>query len=120
MKKLVAFLSGVIIAATFLFIQHSPIDKKATLVDKELLESVAGDRDNPDAAFRFRFAMLAGNQQNVDLVKMRREAISYSDRVMKSASGLRKTSAATWSGIGPGNIGGRGRSVVLNPTNRNF
>jgi len=38
---------------------------------------------------------------------------------MKSATTLRKTSASTWSALGPGNIGGRVRSIVINPANSN-
>ena len=38
---------------------------------------------------------------------------------MKRATTLRKTSASTWSALGPGNIGGRVRSIVINPANSN-
>ena len=38
---------------------------------------------------------------------------------MKRATTLRKTSASTWSALGPGNIGGRVRSIVMNPANSN-
>jgi photosystem II stability/assembly factor-like uncharacterized protein len=81
------------------------------------LESAPGDRDNPDAAYRYRYAILAGNQQNVDFQQRRREAVSYTNQKMKSAKTLRKTSASTWSALGPGNIGGRVRSIVINPAN---
>jgi len=82
-----------------------------------LRESSAGDRDNPDAAYRYRYEILAGNQQNVDFQQRRREAVSYTKLTMKTARMLRKTSASTWTGLGPGNIGGRVRSIVVSPVN---
>lgn len=119
MKKLSIFLVAVIVVAAILFVRNSFMEKKKTPGDNELLESIVGDKDNPDAALRFRHAILAGNHQNVDLAQMRREAISYSNKVMKNPLNLRKTSITTWSAIGPGNIGGRVRSIVINPTNSN-
>jgi hypothetical protein len=78
---------------------------------------VINRRQRPSgAALRFRYAMLAGNRQNIDLVRMRREAIAYSDKMMRSESRLSKTSAALRSELGPGNIGGRVRSILINPT----
>ncbi|HTY10069.1 MAG TPA: T9SS type A sorting domain-containing protein [Bacteroidota bacterium] len=83
----------------------------------EPLESAAGDRDNPDAAYQWRYAILAGNQRNVDFQQKRREAVTYTAQKMKKSGALRKTSAASWSALGPGNIGGRVRSIVINPQN---
>lgn len=120
MKKLTLFLSFVIAMATFLFIHKSSLDRRFLRDDDALFESVIGDKDNPDAAFRFRYAMLAGNQQNIDLVQMRREAIGYTNQMIKSTRSLNKTSAATWTALGPGNIGGRVRSIVIHPTNSNM
>lgn len=87
--------------------------------EDESMESSPGDRDNPDAAFRFRYAILAGNQQNVDLVQRRREAVSFTNTVMKPARSLHKVSGTTWSELGPGNIGGRVRSIIVNPADGN-
>ncbi len=83
------------------------------------MESAPGDRDNPDAAYRYRYEILAGNQQNVDFQQRRREAVGFTNRTMRSAKTLRKTSASTWSALGPGNIGGRVRSIAINPANSN-
>ena len=120
MKKLTLLLSFVIAAATFLFIHKSSLDRRFLRDDEEPFESVTGDKDNPDAAFRFRYAMLAGNQQNIDLLQMRQEAIGYTNQMIKSTRSLNKTSAATWTALGPGNIGGRVRSIVIHPTNSNL
>ncbi len=91
--------------------------RKGPREDHDALESAPGDRDNPDAAFRFRYAILAGNQQNVDFLRLRREAVSYTNLKMKSDKRLHKISATAWSAVGPGNIGGRVRSIVVNPAN---
>lgn len=109
-------LSVVIAVTAFLLIQKTS-QRKGPREDDDALESAPGDRDNPDAAFRFRYAILAGNQQNVDLLQRRREAVSYTNQRMKNDKSLRKTSATTWSALGPGNIGGRVRSIVVNPAN---
>jgi photosystem II stability/assembly factor-like uncharacterized protein len=119
MKKLTLFLSFVIAMAAFLFIHKSSLDRRFLREDDEPFESVIGDKDNPDAAFRFRYAMLAGNQQNIDLVQMRREAIGYTNQMIRSTRSLNKASAVTWTALGPGNIGGRVRSIVIHPTNSN-
>jgi len=103
-------------AAAFLLIQK-PFVHKSPGEEDESRESSAGDRDNPDAAYRYRYEILAGNQQNVDFQQRRREAVGYTNRTMKNASTLRKTTASTWSALGPGNIGGRVRSIVVNPGN---
>ncbi len=83
------------------------------------MESAPGDRDNPNAAYQYRYAILVGNQQNVDILQRRREAVSYTNQRMKSDRSLHKISASTWSALGPGNIGGRVRAIVINPTNSN-
>ena len=115
-KKIIILISVLAAAAAFLFILRSP-GSKGQRDDDESLESSAGDRDNPDAAYRFRYEILAGNQQNIDLEKLRREAVGYTSRTMQGSKVLHKTSAVTWSALGPGNIGGRVRSIVINPAN---
>ena len=119
MKKNLLLLASVTALGIFLFLQN-PFSQKMERRDQgELVESVVGDKDDPGAAFRFRYGMLAGGQQNVDLLQRRREAINATSQMMAQTNSLRKQSSATstWSALGPGNIGGRVRSIVMNPSN---
>ncbi len=120
MRKFTVFFVAAIVVTALIFGQKWYHGNAPMADATELRESSIGDKDHPDAALRFRYAMLAGNRQNIDLVQMRREAIAYSDKMMRSEARLSKTSAASWSELGPGNIGGRVRSILINPTNSNI
>jgi photosystem II stability/assembly factor-like uncharacterized protein len=120
MRNFTVFIVAAIVVTALIFGQKLFHGNGPIADATELRESSIGDKDHPDAALRFRYAMLAGNRQNIDLVQMRREAIAYSDKMIRSETRLSKTSAALWSELGPGNIGGRVRSVLINPTNSNI
>ena len=116
MKKILFVLSLVLAVAAFLFIEKSSrftTDRE----ENEEFESVVGDRDNPDAAFRFRYGMLAGSEKGIDLQQYRRDAVSATNKMAVASKTLSKTTGVTWTELGPGNIGGRVRSVVVNPAN---
>ncbi len=117
MKELSIFLVAIIVVAPILFVQSSSMGKKRTPHDVHLLKSVVGDKDNLNAAIRFRFVMLEGNEQNIDLRQMHSEAIGHTDQMMKNVRSLNQSYAAVSTALGPGNIGGRVRSIVAPPTN---
>ncbi len=76
-----------------------------------------GDRDNPYGAEQFRFEMIAGNKGYVD-PQSRMNAIDYTMKKLMPANKLRKTNGiSTWTPIGPGNIGGRIRSIIVSSAN---
>jgi len=117
MKRLVFFLSVAVCVCTFFFIQKYFNVERETKEDGELLESIVGDRDNPDAAYQFRYAILAGKEHDIDLRKMRQDAVSFTRQTLLRPKNLMKVSTPFWSALGPGNIGGRVRSIVIDPAN---
>jgi photosystem II stability/assembly factor-like uncharacterized protein len=91
--------------------------KKSEPLESELLESSQGDRDNPYAALKFRYEMVAGIKRNID-PQSRLNAIEYTKNKLQSDHKLMKTNGITaWNSIGPGNIGGRIRSIIVSPSN---
>ncbi|HTR82210.1 MAG TPA: T9SS type A sorting domain-containing protein [Bacteroidota bacterium] len=116
MKKIFFLFILGIAAGTFLFLIKQSEQKEAD--GDERLESTVGDHDDPDAALRFRYQILAGNQEGkVDLEKLRRDAVTATRSMRRPFGVLEKTTSLAWSALGPGNIGGRVRSIVINPTN---
>ncbi|MHB1686076.1 MAG: T9SS type A sorting domain-containing protein [Ignavibacteriaceae bacterium] len=84
-----------------------------------LLEPTAGDRDNPYAAIEFRYKMIVGNKSFLDPLA-RQRAISYTKRFLLAKNSMDKAALISgWSPIGPGNIGGRIRSILVRPSNPN-
>ncbi len=77
---------------------------------------VIGDDDDPEAALEFRYRMIAGEGNTLDpLARMR--AITHT-RENNSSKALEKTvGAPSWVNLGPGNIGGRIRSIIIKPSN---
>ncbi len=117
MKSLTFILSILVTACAFIFIQKYSSGKNPAIDPDEPLESAAGTRDDPAAAFRFRYAMLAGKEQSVDLPKLRRSAVSYTNETMARPKNLMKTATPFWSALGPGNVGGRVSSIVIDSAN---
>ena len=80
-------------------------------------EFSAGTNDDPSAAARFRFEMIAGRKGYID-PNWRLQAIEHTRRFNADRNILRKTAGISgWSALGPGNIGGRIRSIIVNPGN---
>ena len=73
------------------------------------------DRDNPFAAGDFRYEMLSATaetrDQYVNISEYRRSAIEYIKRNGLAVSF--DNSGISWTSIGPGNIGGRIRSIMV-------
>ncbi len=118
MKRLLLLVALLLAIAVFFFMQKARL-RPSSPDEDELLESVVGDKDDPGAAFRFRHDMLAGSHPEADLQLLRREAVVYTSRMatVSNRASLRKTAAGSWTELGPGNVGGRVRSIVINPSN---
>ena len=71
--------------------------------------------DNPYSALEFRYDMIRGKAKFID-VKSRRQAIEYVKKnfpePIKKSKGI-----SSWTNLGPGNIGGRIRSIIIRPSN---
>ncbi|HTY10003.1 MAG TPA: T9SS type A sorting domain-containing protein [Bacteroidota bacterium] len=117
MKRFTPVLSVIAAVCAFIFILNSSQGKKNPREDEELLESVVGVGDNPDAAYQFRYAILAGKERDIDLRGFRKDAVVYSKQHSVPAKNLMKVTTPFWSALGPGNIGGRVRSIVIDPLN---
>ncbi len=76
-----------------------------------------GDRDNPYAASQFRYKMIIGNHHSYDPLS-RTRAIEYTKSKLMAKQGFNNIQLiSNWNDIGPGNIGGRIRSILINPSN---
>ncbi|HTX18412.1 MAG TPA: FlgD immunoglobulin-like domain containing protein [Bacteroidota bacterium] len=119
MKKLLIFLSVLFVAAALYVLERSLRQPGERERDEEL-ESAIGDKDDPGAALRFRHDMLAGSNPEADLPLLRQQAVAYVRSMPRAttarAGRLMKTQTTTWFPLGPGNIGGRVRAIVVNPS----
>ncbi len=77
-----------------------------------------GDRDNPYAAMLFRYKMIVGRKQFLDPLA-RQRAIDYSKKFLMKKNPNDLTTISSWNALGPGNIGGRIRSILVRPSNAN-
>src|ERR1035437_7084583 len=110
MRNIITMFLG-IVAFTGAFLLFN-VQKKT-----EPLESTQGDRDNPNAAMKFRFNMIAGNKGYID-PQSRLNAIEYTTKKLQPDTRLMKTNSINaWSPLGPGNIGGRIRAIIVRPSN---
>jgi len=79
---------------------------------------VPGTEDNPYGAAQFRYDMIKG-KADIILPTVRQKAIEYSKKNMIDNSLKKSESISAWTPLGPGNIGGRIRSIIIRPTNSN-
>ncbi|HMR41093.1 MAG TPA: choice-of-anchor D domain-containing protein [Ignavibacteria bacterium] len=84
-------------------------------------EESQGNRDNPYGASEYRYKMVTGELKGVDPIAARMEAVKYTEDRMSSYNSLRDNAQTlNWSAKGPGNIGGRIRSILVKPGNSNL
>ncbi len=118
MKKI--YFSAALITA-FVFYSFHIVEKKSKAFDfdrSELpKESTQGNEDNPYAASQFRYEMLSIQGKNVDLLEARKKAIEYSKNELRNLSLNKSNAIDSWQAVGPGNIGGRIRSIIIDPAN---
>lgn len=92
---------------------------KLNFITIELKAPVQGNEDNPYAASEFRYNMIAG-KNNLYSVESRNNAILHLEKYNLNTKELAKgNSISSWSPLGPGNIGGRIRSIIIKPSNPN-
>src|ERR1035437_5432226 len=81
----------------------------------DLKESEQGNADDPFGASRYRFEMIAGNKGFID-PSARIKAINYTIENLQSDKLMKVNGISGWSNLGPGNIGGRIRGIVISKT----
>ncbi len=112
MKKIL-LLSFIVAILSFKYSQK--LFNKINKVEKSnLAEPVQGNHDNPFAAQEFRYNMLKGNKPYLDPYA-RQRAISYTKKYLLKKKPANAESITSWTSIGPGNIGGRIRAILIRP-----
>jgi len=101
--------------ASFYFDAHH---YKLKIVNEPIRKPEQGNKDNPFAAAEFRWQMVTGGRTDIDPIQSRQSAISKTIELNQKNS-LKKVNDISWSAVGPGNIGGRIRSIIINPSNSN-
>lgn len=103
----------------FFLINETSFNNQSLLIKEQKVpfKPEPGNVDNPYAAAQFRWEMITGGHTDIDPVQLRAMAIEKTKNEMSSDEGLAKTNAATWTAVGPGNIGGRIREIIINPSN---
>ncbi|HEX2788357.1 MAG TPA: T9SS type A sorting domain-containing protein [Ignavibacteria bacterium] len=98
--------------------KYFPSDNKSSEL-KEPLKMIQGKEDNPYEAAEFRYKMLATTKDSkdkfVDLPELRREAVEFFKQNL-TPQGDNSSAGTDWVPIGPGNIGGRIRSILIKPS----
>jgi hypothetical protein len=109
MKKTVTvFIALVSFLGAFLFINVQKTNKP--------LEESQGVGDDPYGALNFRYRMIAGNKGYID-PQSRLNAIQYTLDKLQPDVSMMNSNATTWTQLGPGNIGGRIRAIIVRPSN---
>ncbi len=85
---------------------------------KPPLNAIPGTLDDPYAAANFRYNMIKGNNEVLDPLA-RKNAIEYVKNNFATKSQNNTQGISTWTNLGPGNIGGRIRSIIIRPSNVN-
>ncbi len=81
-------------------------------------ERAAGTEDNPFGASEYRYEMIKGQADYINPLA-RRRAIDYTKKHLINHSLKKGESIGNWQALGPGNIGGRIRSIIIRPSNPN-
>jgi photosystem II stability/assembly factor-like uncharacterized protein len=120
MKNKYLLLSSILIVVLILILfnvlfRDSFLDKNNS---NSKIKPEIGNRDNPYAALEFRYNMLKGIKKYLDPLA-RERAVNYTrDKLLNSV--LKKASTiSSWTTVGPGNIGGRIRSILIRPSDSN-
>ncbi len=82
-------------------------------------ENMQGREDDPYAAARFRWEMVTGGNTDIDPLQLRQYAIEKTKNELQRENTLHKINDISWSAVGPGNIGGRIRSIIVDPSDAN-
>ncbi|MCL5030393.1 MAG: T9SS type A sorting domain-containing protein [Bacteroidetes bacterium] len=116
MKKII-LLSSLSCLVSFIYFQGLN-NSSNKILNEASLAPVQGVYDDPYAAYEYRYNMIAGKNKYLDpLARVR--AIEYSKRFLMKKDPNNVTTISSWNSIGPGNIGGRIRSILVRPSNSN-
>lgn len=80
------------------------------------LEPEQGDKDNPYGASKYRFDMISGKLGYID-PRSRQNAIDYTINKLQPNKLMKTKGITAWTPLGPGNIGGRIRAIIVRPSN---
>ncbi len=115
MKKFV-LLSTIILFIALLFSERF-LGKKIPYHSSQIKEPAIGTRDNPYGALDFRYNMLKGDKPYLDPLARQRAILYTKKEILKKNPG--EVNSLSWTAVGPGNIGGRIRSILIRPSDRN-
>jgi photosystem II stability/assembly factor-like uncharacterized protein len=120
--KYFAFLFFVVIGFVIInnYNFYGEINQKEPYNKHKYLKPSPGTKDNPYGASQFRYDMVTGENSKTDPVQSRQLAVEKTREMIEQSSHLQKTNAISWTAVGPGNIGGRIRSIIINPLNSNI
>ncbi len=85
-------------------------------IDNEVVFRSEGTEENPEAAAQYRFDMLRGKLPYVPPLA-RLKAVNYTKEKLLSKTLNKGKNISSWTALGPGNIGGRVRSLVIRNSN---
>ncbi|NOX18544.1 MAG: T9SS type A sorting domain-containing protein [Chlorobi bacterium] len=119
--KTIKYIIYAVIIILFFSIVKMEIDQKKSLekyfVEKEGEKSVIGGEEDPFGALKYRSGMLKDGTGRYD-PSFRRKAIEFSKaNLEKKKSGNTIQNISSWEELGPGNIGGRIKSILIRPSN---
>jgi photosystem II stability/assembly factor-like uncharacterized protein len=123
MKKFTPLLISlsIIIILFIFFIPIPDIEQEGSIPNNSSpkpKKGTQGNTDNPYAAAEYRYQMISTTRETkdkfVDLVGYRLEAIEYTKNNLMPFE--TDNSGVSWDALGPGNIGGRIRSIIIHPT----
>ena len=116
MKKNLLILGSTFVLSLILLFSIVNVENNSSL-NKEL-KPTAGREDDPNGASRFRYDMIRGKAETIDPLA-RQRAIKYTKENLIAKSLNKTDNISSWSSLGPGNIGGRIRSIIVRPSNSN-
>lgn len=79
---------------------------------------IQGKLDNPYAASEYRYNMIKGSAEYINPAA-RQKAIDYTEKYLTNKNLNKVSDITSWSALGPGNIGGRIRSLIIRSSNTN-
>jgi photosystem II stability/assembly factor-like uncharacterized protein len=113
MKKIL-LLSLIIAVLSFKYFENKVVNLKRADIDRPM----QGDKDNPYAAQEFRYNMLKGNKPYLYPLA-RQRAINYTKKHLLQKNPANTQIISSWTSVGPGNIGGRIRAILIRPSHPN-
>ncbi|KXK03208.1 MAG: glycosyl hydrolase [Chlorobi bacterium OLB4] len=126
MKYIVYFLFPFLIIIALLIFFNSPFEAPVEPENQSTQQKppkpkkgTQGNTDNPFAAAEYRYQMISTTTKTrdkfIDLIGYRLDAVEYTKENLMPA-GTDFGESISWVAKGPGNVGGRIRSIIIHPT----